>query len=421
MSDEKTPPSVENSPESPLKVELEVIAGPHIGRRFSFGHHDSFLVGRSSWSHFRLPQKDVYFSRTHFMLEINPPFCHLYDMASRNGTFVNGERVATTELRDGDRIQGGRTVIRVSLSMPQQESPPTEVSAAPPPLAPTVEFQNFPFIDGYRIVSKLGQGGMGVVYLAERTGDQARVAIKTIRPAVAGSQRQIQLFLREASILAKLQHPNIVSFHEAGQSGEVLFFVMDFVDGISAMTLLRQSGTLATDRAVRLASQALDALQYAHAIGYVHRDVKPGNMLVENVAGEERCMLADFGLARVYHASCMSGLTMVGDYGGTVPYMPPEQIVNYREALPPADQYSAAASLYTLLTGRFLFDFGDEPQHKRLLKVLHEQPIPIQQRRPDIPGGLADAIHRALNKDPRRRFTDVAAFRAAILPFANVR
>jgi serine/threonine protein kinase len=106
---------------------------------------------------------------------------------------------------------------------------------------------------------------------------------------------------------------------------------------------------------------------------------------------------------------------MMGDMGGTVPYMPPEQITNYRDACPPADQYSAAATLYHLVTGRYIFDFGDEANHRRIVRILCDHPVPIRDRRPDVPPALARAIHQALKKDPRARFPDAAAFRAALL------
>jgi serine/threonine-protein kinase len=150
----------------------------------------------------------------------------------------------------------------------------------------------------------------------------------------------------------------------------------------------------------------------------VHRDIKPANLLVADDAGKKLVKLADFGLARVYQASRMSGLTMQGDVGGTVAFMPPEQITQFRQVKPPADQYSAAATLYTMLTGKLLFDFqaGVAPS---LTIVLQEEPVPVRQRRPDIPEELARAIHRALDKEAANRFADVREFRAVLKPFGQ--
>jgi serine/threonine-protein kinase len=253
---------------------------------------------------------------------------------------------------------------------------------------------------------------MGIVYLARRVSDGKSVAVKTIRPGVTASHHEMSQFLREARILEQLRHPKIVSFLASGEAGDSLFFVMDYVEGTNALQLLRHEGPLPIGRAVGLVCQALEALAYAHGQGFVHRDVKPSNLLVG--LGDD-CKLADFGLARAYQCSALSGLTMMGDVGGSIPYMPPEQITHYRDARPPADQYAAAATLYHLLTGRLIFDFGNASNQRKLAQILCEEPIPIRTRRPNIPSPLAAAIHQALSKEPEKRFPSVTHFAKAIL------
>jgi serine/threonine-protein kinase len=127
--------------------------------------------------------------------------------------------------------------------------------------------------------------------------------------------------------------------------------------------------------------------------------------------------LADFGLARVYRASQISGLTIVGDLGGTPAYMPPEQITNYREVMPAADQYSTAAMLYHMLTGKWVFDLP--PMPAGLLTILNNEPVPLTTRRPDLPIGLGEVIHKALAKKAQDRYADVVAFRMALVPFGR--
>jgi pSer/pThr/pTyr-binding forkhead associated (FHA) protein len=159
-----------------VHVELRVTAGPHEGHCFTFDGHDSFIVGRSPWAHFRMSNTDRYFSRIHFMIEVNPPRCRLFDMGSTNGTLVNGQCVSMIDLRDGDLIKGGRTVLQVSLvgrgEEESEESPGertvTLVSpAAQPevpassPADPVTTEDHLPRIEGYRLMSKLGQGGHG--------------------------------------------------------------------------------------------------------------------------------------------------------------------------------------------------------------------------------------------------------------------
>lgn len=258
---------------------------------------------------------------------------------------------------------------------------------------------------------------MGVVYLALREADGALLAVKAVRPAVAGSGVQIERFLREARILEQLDHPHIVAFRATGESNGLLYFAMDIVRGTDASALRKtHGGPLSVARAVGLVCQMLEALAYAHARGFVHRDIKPANLLVEDRGGREVARLSDFGLARTYQASQMSGLTMRNDMGGTMAYMAPEQITHFREAKPPADQYSAAGTLYKLLTDRPVYDLPRQSS-QQILMILQEDPVPILDRRPDLPPDLAAVIHRALAREPEARFPDVTAFRAALEPF----
>jgi hypothetical protein len=534
------------SDEAVMQVTLQVTEGPHKGQTFTLQGHETFLVGRSRQAHLRLPAKDRYFSRVHFLVELNPPQCRLMDMDSRNGTHVNGARVEMADLKDGDQIRAGHTIFRVciaaappepeaalpepepattapkptvpvsslptlatqgSRALPAQLPPASGVSlvtqsegparddSIPPSLAPTPDPRTQPAlppvpprparpsqrvpvvpatpateparrevvatvpaccvcggarvgapagsavgrhpieqrlcgdclrrmnsleqtVPGYRLLRELGRGGMGIVYLAARDGDGNLVALKMIIPAVEVSQTELQKFLREAEILKQLDHPHIVRFRDMNTSGGRLWFAMDYVAGIDAGRLLRKHGPLAVPRAVTLVCQLLEALEYAHARGFIHRDIKPANLLLSQRGGRESAVLADFGLARVYQASQLSGLTVTGAIGGTPMFMPPEQITHYRQAQPAADQYAAAMTLYNLLTGRYGFDAPD--QFKQwIAMILEEEPVPIRQRREEVPQGLAEVIHRALKKEPRERFADVRALRQALQPFAH--
>jgi serine/threonine-protein kinase len=448
-----------------MRLHIAVIAGPHQGQVFTFTGHDTFVVGRSKRAHFRLPEKDEYFSRIHFLVEMNPPRCQLMDMKSTNGTYVNGRKVAVADLVDGDLIQGGQTVLRVTLEdedpaepgtrrfaearpgevgrpdssvttppIQQQPVPASECRAClaaagtPLPAAVPVVGDAWPLcrdcqetsreytqsIPGYRLVRELGAGAMGVVYLALRAADGAVLALKRIKPAADASPPEVERFLREADILRRLDHPHIVAFRDMGAAGGQLYFAMDYVPGRDAGALLKEQGPWPIARAGRLVCQLLEALEHAHGRGFVHRDVKPANLLVTAVDGREEGKVVDFGLARVYQASKLSGLTLAGQVGGTAPFMAPEQIVNFRESKPAVDQYAAAATLYNLLTAKYVHDFPAAFQ-ERLLLILQQPAVPIRSRRADIPARLATVIHRGLEKEPADRFADVRQMRQALL------
>jgi serine/threonine-protein kinase len=440
---------------------LTVADGAHRGMTFVCAGAGRFQVGRSGRADLRLP--DPYLSRVHFVLENGPAGWQLTDLGGPNRTFVNDRPVEANRsapLRAGDRIRAGQTALLVSLSPAgaagatdeQQtwilsEAGKTTVAVPPPVPAPaplaSASPEEWPStavpsrapltgvppaailppiesgrLGGYRLERELGRGGMGVVYLAVREADGARVALKTIIPAVQDAPDHVQRFLREANILRQLEHHHIVPFLEAGEAEGVLYLAMGYVEGTDANQMLRD-GPLPVRTAVRILCQLLSALEYAHERGFVHRDIKPANLLVADEGGKKSVKLADFGLARVYQESRLSGLTLEGQVGGTIAFMAPEQLTGFRNTRPPADQYSAAATLYTLLSGQLLFDFQPgQPIQERLRMVVQAEPVPLLQRRADLPPELAAVIHRALAKDAAQRHADVRAFRSLLKAFA---
>ncbi len=403
-----------------MKITLTVTDGPHQGATFEFCEHDTFVVGRSPESQFRLPLKDMALSRIHFLVEVNPPLCRLMDMASTNGVRVNGKKVHTADLQNGDQIQAGNTSLVFAIN--NEPALSTNTTIWPMPMARAVTTLPAPVAPapypGYSIERTLGEGGMGVVYLARREADGAAVALKVIRQAHAADDTVLSRFLREASILRKLEHRHIVGFHEIGFTQGQVYFAMEYVKGKNAAELIVGKGQMPVTTAAGLGCQALEALQYAHDLGFVHRDIKPENLLVTRHNGKTRLKLADFGLARIYQESSLSGLSITGQAGGTLAYMPPEQLTHFRDAKPPADLYALGATLYNLLTGTRIFNFHGRTDQLVPL-ILNESPVSIQSRRPEIPDGLAEIIHKALEKKPEDRFLNAATMRAELLPFVK--
>jgi serine/threonine-protein kinase len=445
-----------------MQITLTVSAGPYTGQTFTFDRPERFLIGRSNKAHFRLEpeqDKDLRVSRMHFLIEVNPPLARLHDLNSRNGTYVNGQRVTSVELSNGDEIRAGQTVLRVAIAekglvqetvqgfnpilgtVARPALPAT--TSFPPPVAPApgslclccsrepgeaanvicaacerrADEQPQP-IPGYLLLRPLGKGGMGAVHLAlHRTTQQPR-AVKTVLPACVPQAGQLERFCREANILRELSHRRIVAFHELGEAEGMIYFAMDYVAGIDAFQFLKAQGPIAVRAAVRIITQVLQALEYAHNLRFVHRDIKPANILLERDNQRLRAKLADFGLARIYQASQLSGLTLKNDVGGTMEFMPPEQITNYRDVEPAADQFSAAATLYNLLTARFIRNLPTNLS-ARLDQIMNLDAIPIRERRADLSPELAAVIHRALEREPGRRYPSVAHFRKALRPFAT--
>ena len=222
------------------------------------------------------------------------------------------------------------------------------------------------------------------------------------------------LFLREAQVLRDLDHPRIIKFVEIAEDAGRLYFAMNYFAAPNAAALLSQQGPLPIFTAVEVACQVLEALEYAHERRYVHRDIKPANVLIDVSDSSINVQLADFGLARVYQTSRMSGITMQGDVGGSLAFAPPEHLTDYRNAAPAGDLYSVGAMLYTLLTDEFIYEFPDSIA-KAVLVVLQTDPVPIQERRDDLPDDLVAIIRRSLDREATNRFASATEMRAALM------
>jgi pSer/pThr/pTyr-binding forkhead associated (FHA) protein len=399
-----------------MRVTLCVIAGPHAGTEFSFDRHDTFLVGRSRHAHFQLREKDRYFSRIHFMMEVNPPHCRLIDIGSRNGTYLNGERVLSGILKDGDQIRAGHTVLRLGVRADSAEEAATV--SHQPAHAPAALSGAVPRFPGYATEHVLSDDGIGPLYRARRLSDGSTVAIRTIVPSLRPTPAQLDDFFRSARFLLKLEHPCLARLCDLGYHSDRLWFVSEHADGADAQTIVKRDGPLQVRRAVRWADQVLRALKYAHALHFVHCDIKPANLIVEKESGGEVVKLADFGIARVYQSAPFSGLSITGNILTAAAFLPPEVLLNYQEAKPAADQYAVAATLYFLLAGTHALDLPAEIHH-RFTSLLRQRVVPLRDRRPEVPAALADAIHKAMSRTPAQRYKNVVEFRHALVAAAR--
>ena len=259
---------------------------------------------------------------------------------------------------------------------------------------------------GYRIESVIGRGAMGTVYLAEDERLQRKVALKVLAPELVHQDAFWQRFLRETRIATALDHPHVVPVYDAGDAEGTPFLAMRYVEGSDLRALLRRAGPLEPRRALAIVAQVARALDAAHARGLVHRDVKPGNVLI---AEDEHAYLADFGVSVELDAP----RAHPGSPVGTVAYLAPEQIegatVDGR-----ADQYALACVLFECVCGEPPFTRADSDMAV-LWAHLEDEPRPLGELRPGLPAALDGVLAKALAKDPRARFATCQAFADAAM------
>ena len=270
-------------------------------------------------------------------------------------------------------------------------------------------------IAGYRIEALISHGGMATVFRAhdERLG--RTVALKILAPELATDHKFRARFMRESRATAITDHPHVIPVFEAGEAQGVLFIAMRFVPGGDLRTQLSKFGRLAPETIVTIVSQAASALDAAHKHGLVHRDVKPGNLLLDvgnNTGMADHLYLSDFGLSKNSLAADTGAvLTVAGQVIGTLDYMAPEQI-DGRSIDGRADQYGLACSAYELLCGTP--PFGESPDTALIRAHRSAPPPPVTSRRHDLPAGADAVFARALAKMPRDRFRSCGDFAAAL-------
>ena len=268
--------------------------------------------------------------------------------------------------------------------------------------------------DRYQVISKLGQGGMGVVYIAEQAMIGRRVALKVLRMEMARDKALVKRFLTEARAIASLKNAHTITLFDFGisESG-LLYYTMELLEGQSLSDAVN-NGPIPLDRAANIIMQALESLEEAHEHEILHRDIKPDNIFLTYLKGEERVTVLDFGIAKLAGDQSMETITQTGMICGTPAYLSPEQALG-NPARPASDLYSLAIVLYEMLAGEP--PFQETTPMKVLLKHLNDRPDAVNVRNPDVrvPGSIDDFLQKALAKRPEDRFPDVPAFKQAFI------
>jgi serine/threonine protein kinase len=270
-------------------------------------------------------------------------------------------------------------------------------------------------IGKYKVLERLGSGGMGSVFLCEHKLMRRRVAVKVLPTAKAEDDAALERFYREARAVAALDHPNIVHAYDIDQEDKLHFLVMEYVDGASLQEIVKKTGPLDVIRACHYIHQATLGLQEAHQKGLVHRDIKPGNILVDRTGVVK---LLDMGLARFFNDED-DILTKKYDESvlGTADYLAPEQAIDSHTVDIRADIYGLGATFYYLLAGRP--PFGEGTVAQKLLWHQTRNPRPITEYRTDVPPALVAVLGKMMAKDPQNRYASPAELLDALAPFTQ--
>jgi len=263
----------------------------------------------------------------------------------------------------------------------------------------------------YETSEKLGTGGMSNVYKATDRILERTVAVKILAEHLSDDERFVARFRREALAVAKLIHPNIVQVYDTGIDEGRHYIVMEYVEGRSGAQILQRQGPVEPETAAEIGVQACAGLDYAHRRGIIHRDVKPGNLMVVGGpvgGGEMTVKLTDFGIARAIE---QTRITQVGSVVGTAAYLAPEQ-VRGEEATPATDVYALGVVLYQFLTGRLPYEGSSLAE--LAVRQQNEKPLPPDTYNSEVPGTLGAAVLRALEGDPNRRYASADELSAGL-------
>jgi hypothetical protein len=460
------------------EVVLEVVSGALRGQTFTFVKRTLCLIGRAENCQIRLPNDADHrgVSRHHCLLDVDPPAVRVQDFGSRNGTFVNGQKIGQRpahdradgpnlgpfpecDLNDGDELRIGPAAFRVRVHEPMGDVLQTVCAhcgrRVPAPSGVGGEESILCLacrhdprqlaedliekadsgkhvlagVRGYRLLQELGRGDRSAVFVARHSESGERVALKVMFPAGADDPRTRLRFMREAQNTVVLRHPNVVRLRDAGWCEGVFFFTLEYCEGGTVARHMRDLGRpLTVAEAAPLILQALDGLDYCHNAevpfvphadgewapgrGLVHRDFKPANLFLSDRDPAPQVKLGDFGLAKAFDKAGLSGHTWSGLLSGTPYFMPRQQVRRFKYARPEVDVWAAAATFYYMLTGTPPRDFTKGNGWMEV--ILETDAVPLRQHLPTAPPRVAEVLDHALREEPEIPFKSAASFKQAL-------
>jgi len=400
---------------------LEIGREGEPGKPHEWTGERALVIGRGRNAEMMLA--DPLLSRRHCQLEMSAGVVVVHDLGSANGTFVNGIQTSRAAITPGDVVTLGRSWLRIVPEMAQvrigqgddgpsmtQRFDKRAVSTAPERrYEGAADGSEYPEIDGYELFGTIGKGSFGTVYRAKNRASGRLAAIKVIPTGANAKAENVARFLREIEATGQLAHPHLVNVYGAGEGPHFAYLIMEYVDGDTLARTIQREERIPPPRALEIGRQIASALEHAFSRGFVHRDVKPENILIDSQGTAKLC---DFGLVKNLAASSGANLTRPGQGFGSLAYMPPEQVREAAKADQRADVYSLGATLYNALTGRRPFS---GPVNKGFLRrVIEEAPEPVDAIVPSVPPDVVQIVDRCMRKDPAQRFQSPRELRHAL-------
>jgi serine/threonine-protein kinase len=401
-----------------MSSRLVVLTGPDKGRDFSLSPEGSLLLGRSRATTTRLTDPEV--SRIHCEVEAENGPLMIHDWSSASGTFVNGQRVTSQELRPGDVIRIGGTELRLESVAPAGAIVFAARPGVRPLAAPLRRLQDLAGqrLGRYQIQELLGTGQVGLVFRARDVSAQAPVALKVLKPEFARDGPAMQRFIRGLEAMQPLRHPHLVDLYAAGQTEPYWWLAMELVEGPSLAQLVAQRGRGGSGdwrQGLRLAVHITRALAFAHGHGIVHRNILPANILIRSTDGVAK--LSDLMLARAVEDVGVRALTEPGELVGNVYYMSPERTHGSAGVDGRSDLFSLGVTLYQALTGRL--PFTGTSLTEVITQIRRAEPAPPRALEPALPEGLEAVVLKLLARRPDDRPPTAGALLAQLCQLAS--